>query len=133
VLTWRRNEICAGVAWLERASSERFIPQMLGLDAIGAVSFNKGCYTGQEIVARAHYLGKVKRHPVLVQLDGGAHLRAGESCFVLGDGKEAEAVIVEVVCPLDHPCVAFLVAPLAQSDPVTAIRAGELSWPARRL
>jgi hypothetical protein len=132
LLTWRRNEICAGVAWLERASSERFIPQMLGLDAIGAVSFNKGCYTGQEIVARAHYLGKVKRHPVLVQLEGSAHLRAGESCFVLGDGKEVEAVIVDVVCPPDQPCVVFLVAPLEKTDPVTAIRAGELSWPARR-
>jgi tRNA-modifying protein YgfZ len=133
VLAWRRNEICAGVAWLEPASSERFIPQMLGLDAIGAVSFSKGCYPGQEIVARTRYLGKVKRHPVLVQLEGGARLGAGESCFVLGDGKEVEAVIVDVVCPLDQPCVAFLVAPLEKTDPVTAIRAGELSWPAVRL
>jgi hypothetical protein len=87
----------------------------------------------QEIVARTRYLGKVKRHPVLVQLEGGEQLRAGESCFVLGDGKEVEAVIVDVVCPLDQPCVVFLVAPLEKTDPVTAIRAGELSLPARRL
>jgi len=133
LLAWRRNEICNGVAWLGRVNSERFIPQMLGLDAIGAVSFSKGCYPGQEIVARTRYLGKVKRHPVLVQLEGRPELRAGDPCFVLGNGHEVEAVMVDLVCPQDQPCVGFLVAPLEKTDPVTAIRAGELSWPALRL
>jgi len=133
VLAWRRSEICHGIIWLERASSERFLPQMLGLDAIGAVSFSKGCYPGQEIVARSRYLGKVKRHPLLVQLEGRAELRAGDSCCVLGNGQEAEAVVVDLVCSLEQPCVAFLVAPLEKTDPVTGIRVGELSWPALRL
>lgn len=133
VLAWRRNEICQGISWLGRASSERFLPQMLGLDAIGAVSFSKGCYPGQEIVARTRYLGKVKRHPLLLQLEGGTELLAGDSCFVLGNGQEVAAVAVDVVCPPDQPCVALLVAPLEKTDPVTAVRAGELSWPAQRL
>jgi len=133
VLAWRQNELCQGIAWLARASSERFLPQMLGLDAIGAVSFSKGCYPGQEIVARTRYLGKVKRHPLLVQLEGRTELRAGDSCFVLGNGQEAEATVIDVVCRLDQPCVALLVAPLEKADPVTAVRAGELCWPAQRL
>lgn len=133
VLAWRRSEICHGISWLGRASSERFLPQMLGLDAIGAVSFSKGCYPGQEIVARTRYLGKVKRHPLLLQLEGSTNLRAGDSCFVLASGQEVEAVVVELACTPDQPCVALLVAPLEQTDPVTAVRAGELSWPAQRL
>lgn len=58
---WRKDDILAGWLWICAATRERFIPQTLGLDQIGAVSFNKGCYTGQEIVARTHYLGAAKR------------------------------------------------------------------------
>lgn len=47
--------------WILPETSEQFIPQMLKLDQMGAVSFSKGCYTGQEIVTRTHYLGEVKR------------------------------------------------------------------------
>jgi len=58
---WRYLDIMNGIPWLTLATSEQFIPQMLNLDKLGAISFNKGCYTGQEIVARTHYLGKAKR------------------------------------------------------------------------
>ena len=58
---WRRLEIASGIAWLDDATRESFLPQMLDLDRLGAVSFDKGCYPGQEVVARAHYLGRVKR------------------------------------------------------------------------
>ena len=58
---WRRLEIAAGIAWLTDETRESFIPQMLDLDRLGAVSFDKGCYPGQEVVARARYLGRVKR------------------------------------------------------------------------
>ena len=47
--------------WLCPETSEQFIPQWLNLDTLGGISFTKGCYTGQEIVARTHYLGEVKR------------------------------------------------------------------------
>ena len=47
--------------WLTNETSEEFIPQWLNLDKLGGISFTKGCYTGQEIVARTHYLGEVKR------------------------------------------------------------------------
>lgn len=58
---WHYLDIIAGIPWLNMETSEQFIPQMLNLDNLGAISFTKGCYTGQEIVARTHYLGKAKR------------------------------------------------------------------------
>ncbi len=54
-------EIAAGIPWLAPGTEEAFIPQMIGLDVVDGVSFSKGCYPGQEIVARTRYLGTVKR------------------------------------------------------------------------
>ena len=58
---WQGLDIQAGIPWLYKQTSEEFVPQMLNLDKLNAISFDKGCYTGQEIVARTHYLGKNKR------------------------------------------------------------------------
>lgn len=58
---WQTLDILGGIPWLTTATSEQFIPQMLNLDKLGGISLTKGCYTGQEIVARTHYLGKAKR------------------------------------------------------------------------
>jgi folate-binding protein YgfZ len=59
--SWRLTEIRSGVTFVEPATSEAFLPQMLGLDALGAVSFRKGCFPGQEVVARTEHLGRVRR------------------------------------------------------------------------
>ena len=59
--TWLNFDIQAGIPWLYANTSEKFVPQMLNLDKLEAISFTKGCYTGQEIVARTHYLGQNKR------------------------------------------------------------------------
>ena len=66
---WRYLDILSGIPWLTTETSEEFIPQMLNLDLLGGISFNKGCYTGQEIVARTHYLGKAKRALFLAECD----------------------------------------------------------------
>ncbi|WP_428354713.1 YgfZ/GcvT domain-containing protein [Methyloprofundus sp.] len=58
---WLELDIQAGIPWLYSQTSEEFVPQMLNLHKLNAISFEKGCYTGQEIVARTHYLGKNKR------------------------------------------------------------------------
>ena len=58
---WRTASIVRREVWLEAATSGSFLPQMLALDELGAVSFTKGCYLGQEIVARAQHRGVVKR------------------------------------------------------------------------
>ncbi len=59
--SWRAAEIEAGLPRIVKGSSELFVPQMLNFDLIDAVNFKKGCYPGQEIVARSQYLGKLKR------------------------------------------------------------------------
>lgn len=58
---WRLTDIQAGVPQITRATQEQFVPQMINYEVIGGVNFEKGCYPGQEIVARSQYLGKLKR------------------------------------------------------------------------
>ena len=65
---WDWLEIQAGIPDIEPATQEQFVPQMLNLDILNAINFKKGCYTGQEIVARTHYLGSVKRRTYLAEI-----------------------------------------------------------------
>lgn len=67
---WRRLHIHAGNAEVCAATSEMFLPHMLNYHETGAINFKKGCYTGQEIVARTHYRGQVKRHLLRAELNG---------------------------------------------------------------
>ena len=62
-----RQDILLGIPWITAATQEQFVPQMVNLELIGGVSFKKGCYPGQEIVARTQYLGKVKRRMFLAR------------------------------------------------------------------
>jgi tRNA-modifying protein YgfZ len=59
--TWDAQTVAAGIPAITAATQDQFTPHMLNLDLVGGVSFDKGCYTGQEIVARTQYLGHVKR------------------------------------------------------------------------
>src|SRR4029453_9123009 len=58
---WRALDIAAGLPQVYATTSEAFVAQMLNFDVLGSVAFTKGCYTGQEVIARAHYRGRVKR------------------------------------------------------------------------
>ena len=78
---WNWLQIQAGVPWITAVTQDRFLPQMVGLEAIGGVSFDKGCYTGQEIVARTRYLGEVKRRLRLGHTRGG--VRAGDELLLV--------------------------------------------------
>lgn len=75
-----------GSADITAATTDMFIPQMINLDALGYISFKKGCYTGQEIVARAHYRGAVKRRMHHLQLQGPS-LPAAGSEIANSEGK----------------------------------------------
>lgn len=66
---WQQFDVQAGLPWVEQATQDLFIAQTLNLDSIGAVSFTKGCYPGQEVVARAHYRGTLKRRMYLGHID----------------------------------------------------------------
>ncbi len=63
---WFMSEVLSGVAWVEDAIFEQFVPQMLNFESAGAVSFKKGCYPGQEVVARSQFRGTLKRRTAIV-------------------------------------------------------------------
>src|SRR5690606_38136700 len=80
---WHVQDVEAGLGWVEAANVELFIPQSLNYDMNGGVSFTKGCYPGQEIVARAHFRGTVKRrgYPAWCLLPADADRQAGQDVF----------------------------------------------------
>ncbi|MFJ3117034.1 YgfZ/GcvT domain-containing protein [Pseudomonas protegens] len=78
---WLLGQVRAGLGQVMPETRELFIPQMLNLQAVGGVSFKKGCYTGQEIVARMQYLGKLKRRLYRLALPGDALPAPGTALF----------------------------------------------------
>ncbi len=74
---WKRADIEAGVPTVYPQTQDHFVPQWCNLDQLGGISFDKGCYTGQEIVARIHYLGEVKRRMKIRPLTECTHLAPG--------------------------------------------------------
>jgi hypothetical protein len=75
---WSAQEIQAGRPWITAATQDQFVPQMVNLEKVGGVDFHKGCYPGQEIVARAQYRGEVKRRMVRLPAPAGAALQPGQ-------------------------------------------------------
>ncbi len=69
---WQLTDIRAGIPWIYPQTSTEFLPQELGLESLGALSYNKGCYPGQEIIARLHFRGRVKRKLCLGYIDSTA-------------------------------------------------------------
>lgn len=78
---WDWLDIRAGIPWITQATREQFVPQMANLELIGGVSFKKGCYPGQEIVARTQFLGQVKRRMFLANVAAATQPQAGEPVF----------------------------------------------------
>jgi tRNA-modifying protein YgfZ len=80
---WKLAQARAGLPQVYPETHEAFVAQMLNIDLLGGINFEKGCYTGQEIIARAHFRGTVKRRMFLFRLDGappapGTRILAGE-------------------------------------------------------
>lgn len=111
VQDWQRCDILAGVPTVFAETSDHFVPQMANLDQLGGISFDKGCYTGQEIVARLHYLGQLKRRmfacrstalpvaPGTAIYVGGETQAIGE---VLQSTADAEGSMISAVLQLGH-------------------------------
>jgi folate-binding protein YgfZ len=89
---WRLDDIAAGIPELRPATSGLFVAQMLNLDLIDAVSFRKGCYTGQEVIARAHFRGQVKRRMQRFATESEEWLAPGAK-VLLSDGRSAQIVM----------------------------------------
>lgn len=91
---WEWLEIQSGIPCINTETQEAFVPQMLNLDALNAINYKKGCYTGQEIVARTHYLGKVKRRMQLASINSEASPKLGDE--VLDKATQVVGKIVRV-------------------------------------
>lgn len=90
---WWQQEIQQGIAWLEESQSDKWLPQMLNWEALGGISFKKGCYTGQEVVARAHYRGQVKKRVALYSAPIGNDIHVGDTVRM----KESERSVGTVI------------------------------------
>jgi folate-binding protein YgfZ len=89
---WRWLDIRSGLPWVSAATQDQLLPQMANLELLGGVSFSKGCYTGQEIVARAQHLGRVKRRMFLANVAAAA--AAGDELYSADLGEQASGTVV---------------------------------------
>lgn len=111
---WQLGGIAAGEPEVYAATSEEFVAQMLNLDVLGAIAFDKGCYTGQEVIARAHYRGRVKRRMQRFVTAAPAALQPGDV------GRLADGRAFKVVAAAQHPdgrCEFLAVSALQARDP----------------
>ncbi|MES2739652.1 MAG: folate-binding protein [Pseudomonadota bacterium] len=92
---WRLAAVHAGVPQITAATQDQFVPQMINFELLGAVNFKKGCYPGQEIVARSQYLGKLKRRTTLVAIADPA-AKPGDEVFALADPAQPCGMVVNV-------------------------------------
>jgi folate-binding protein YgfZ len=125
---WQRLAIAAGEPQVYAVTSEEFVAQMLNLDALGAIAFAKGCYTGQEVIARAHYRGRVKRRMQRFVTRTPHVLRPGDA-GALADGRAIK--VVDAVPLVDGRCEFLAVAPLIAGEPEPV--AGASTAPRERL
>ncbi|MBZ0334301.1 YgfZ/GcvT domain-containing protein [Marinobacter sp. AL4B] len=89
---WLASSISAGVPWLTEASQEAYVPQMLNLQHLQGVHFKKGCYTGQEVIARMHFLGQLKKSLHRLSFNN-AHQAPNVGTKLLADGKAVGEVV----------------------------------------
>jgi hypothetical protein len=131
---WWWSKIDAGLPEVCRATQERFVPQMLNLDVLGGVHFRKGCYPGQEVVARSQYLGKLRRRMMRAHAPSA---RAGDDVLGADGGEALGTVVIAAASPdggvdllLECPTEAARAARLTIGGPQSApVSLGELPYP----
>lgn len=119
---WEWLDIHAGIPTVVSATVDAFIPQMLNLEVLDGVSFQKGCYPGQEVVARMRYLGKLKRRMYLAHVDTDQAPQAGDE--LLSDDAESgqgAGKIVNVHAGADggYDLLAVIIISVAESNKIT--------------
>ena len=95
---WLLSEVLSGVADVQAATFEAFVPQMLNYESVYGVNFKKGCYPGQEVVARSQFRGTLKRRAYLASAF--AALQAGQEIFSASDPSQPSGVVAQAC---DHP------------------------------
>ncbi|HPH14247.1 MAG TPA: folate-binding protein [Burkholderiaceae bacterium] len=90
---WQWGEVRSGIATITTPIVEAFVPQMLNYESVGGVNFKKGCYPGQEVVARSQFRGTLKRRAFLVHSDSA--MTAGQEVFAEGDDSQPAATVAQ--------------------------------------
>lgn len=108
---WVRDDIAAGLPWIGSETTEEFTPQALGLERLGAISFDKGCYPGQEIVARLHYRGGNKRSCVALKLECDLAPEPGTVVEIAGTASTSGRILYAAQ-PQEGVCAALGVLPI---------------------
>ena len=116
---WTLAEVRAGRALITQATQDQFVPQMINLERLGGVDFHKGCYPGQEIVARAQYRGEVKRRLYRVR---GAALQAGQPLYTDDSAGQASGTVVNAAGE-----ESLAVLPVAAAEAKSAVRSAPKS------
>ncbi|KTC19106.1 aminomethyltransferase [Pseudomonas marginalis ICMP 9505] len=115
---WLLGQIRAGIGQVMPQTRELFIPQMLNLQAVGGVSFKKGCYTGQEIVARMQYLGKLKRRLYRLSVNAAELPQPGTALFSPSHNSSIGEVVIAAKADQSIELLAVLQAEAADSGEV---------------
>ncbi|MGH1537885.1 MAG: YgfZ/GcvT domain-containing protein [Gammaproteobacteria bacterium] len=113
---WELQDIRSGIPQITAETSEVFIPQMVNLELIGGVNFQKGCYPGQEIVARTHYLGKPNRRMFRINIETDNCPKPGTNIFSIKDGEQPVGKIVVAQNNMEETCEALAVLRTAKED-----------------
>jgi tRNA-modifying protein YgfZ len=95
---WWWSEIDAAIPTVFSPTQEKFVPQMINFEVLGGVNFKKGCYPGQEIVARSQYLGKLKRRMQVAHADA-AVPAAGADVFRVGAPQPVGTIVMAAAAP----------------------------------
>lgn len=127
---WLLGQIRAGIGQVMPQTRELFIPQMLNLQAVGGVSFKKGCYTGQEIVARMQYLGKLKRRLYRLGLDAIELPEPGTPLFAPSHNSAIGEVVIAAIA---EQCVELLAVLQAEAADSGDVHLGTLEGPGLHL
>ncbi|MBV7534643.1 folate-binding protein [Duganella sp. sic0402] len=125
---WHLSEIHAGIPQIGKATQEQFVPQMINFELLGGVNFKKGCYPGQEIVARSQYLGKLKRRTTLVSIPD-LSAAAGQEVFATADPEQPCGMIVNAA-PNGNGGVDALVEMKLAAIEAASVRLGSAQGPA---
>jgi folate-binding protein YgfZ len=126
---WQLLDIQAGIPMIYPQTSEAFVPQMVNLQLVDGVSFKKGCYTGQEIVARMQYLGKLKRRMYRARVDSESRPSPGQEVFAGDDERQAVGALVSAAPHPDGGYALLLVAQIASAEGESGLHLGSVGGP----
>lgn len=121
---WRWLDVHAGIPTIFPQTSEAFVPQMMNLELIAGVNFQKGCYPGQEIVARMHYLGRLKQRMYRLHTDTASAVQPGDAVFASNTDGQSVGTVVDAQPAPDAGYDLLAVVQIAAADGSTALHLG---------